>query len=175
MSSSASAAGILAEQSQRGPAVEVDTALIGSEPDPLAEIGARAVEILRRKPDEATAFPSAGIVRRQPDRLAIVGAGAAHFVHIAQRVATIEQRADVVRLGFEFFAVIGDGVGLVALAMIDDATRTVDAGAAARPQPHGFRVVGNGAIVLAEIHRRTGSDKVGDRPAGSESKRLPCG
>src|ERR1700738_207272 len=131
MSSSASAAGILAEQSQRGPAVEVDTALIGSEPDPLAEIGARAVEILRRKPDEATAFPSAGIVRRQPDRLAIVGAGAAHFVHIAQRVATIEQRADVVRLGFEFFAVIGDRVGLVALAMIDDATRTVDAGPAA--------------------------------------------
>jgi len=63
-------------------------------------------------------------------------------------------------------------VGLVALAVIGDAARTVDAGAAAGPQPHGFSVVGNGAIVLAKIQRRTCADKMGDRESGIETNRL---
>jgi hypothetical protein len=52
------------------------------------------------------------------------------------------------------------------------AALTVDGDAAARPQPHGFRVVGNRPIVLAEIKLRAAADEMGHRQIRIETNRL---
>src|ERR1700676_639941 len=63
-------------------------------------------------------------------------------------------------------------MGLVVLAVIGKPAQAVDAGAGAQPQPDGFSVVGDGAIVLAEIERRAGADEMGERQIGIEAHRL---
>src|ERR1700676_245284 len=73
---------------------------------------------------------------------------------------------------FQLVGVIRHAMGLVALLVIGVAALTVDGDAAARPQPHGFRVVGNRAIVLAEIELRAAADKMGDRQVVIETNRL---
>src|SRR6202790_1167378 len=60
----------------------------------------------------------------------------------------------------------------LALAVIGKPAQAVDAGAGAQPQPDGFSVVGDGAIVLAEIERRAGADEMGERQIGIEAHRL---
>src|SRR5262249_37790060 len=73
----------------------------------------------------------------------------------------IEQGTDIVGYELEVFIVVGNRARLVAFAMVDIATRTIDRRARLRAQLQHLVIVGDRLIMAAKMEGRTRTHEVG--------------